>query len=53
MVLLTQYRNGLNFKFNLGYYGKYVVVAKMKFTSIPILQISCASESPVVVITDI
>lgn len=53
VVLITQYCKGLNFKFNLWYYGKYVVVTKLKFTSISILQISCASGSPVVVNTDI
>lgn len=54
VVLITQYCKDLNFKFNLGNYRKYMVVTKIKFTSIPVpltvvLQISFESESLVAV----
>lgn len=43
VVLITQYCNDLNFKLNLGNYRKYMVVTKIKFTSIPI---ACDSGPP-------
>lgn len=37
MILITQYYNDLNFKFNLGNYGKYIVNTKIGVTCIPSL----------------
>ena len=50
MVLINQYCNDLNFKFNLGNYGKYTDVTESLLFLHPVavvLQISCEPESPV------